>query len=104
MNNKVLCEKCDNMIVIPKSKRRVLQNAIHEHYFCCPECDYKYVTYYTDQRLRKEINRQEKRWKKYREAPTEERKRSILAEINLNKRMLAKDSDVLKQKMQRELI
>ena len=97
--SQVLCNQCNEMITVPAPSINVLKNAIHEHYFDCPLCNHKYVTHYTDQRLRRDIKRQEKRWNKYREAPTQERKRTILAEINLNKRMLEKESAALKEKM-----
>lgn len=104
MSNKVLCEHCNNMIVLPKLRRRVLKGLAYEFYFHCPECDHKYVSHYTDQKLRRDIKRQEKRWEKYRQAPTPEMQRKLLAEINTNKKLLEKDSAALKAKMQRELV
>src|SRR5690625_7168702 len=93
--NKVLCEHCDSVIRLPKLRRKVLKDLIYEYYFHCPECDYKYISYYTDKKIRRDINRQKKRWERYRKASTEDEERKRLAEIKMYDRLIKKDMDAL---------
>lgn len=99
----VLCEHCDNVIKLPKLKRKVLQNLVYEFYWHCPSCDHKYISYYTDKKIRRDINRQKKRWERYRKASTEDEKRRRLAEINLQDKLIKKDMDALKERMTKTL-
>lgn len=99
----VTCNDCFAEFVLPKLKRTVLKDLVYKFYFHCPDCNHEYVSYYTDQKLRRDIKRQEKRWVKYRQAPTPEVQRKLLAEIKMQQRLMEKDSAALKEKMQREL-
>lgn len=106
-NNKqdaiVTCNDCFAEFILPKLKRTVLKHLVYKFYFHCPDCNHEYVSYYTNQKIRREINRQQKRWEKYRQAPTPEIQRKLLAEIKMHKKLLEKDSTALKVKMQKEL-
>lgn len=101
---KVLCEECDTMIELPRPSRRVLKGLAYEFYFHCPECNHKYISYYTDQKIRRDIKRQEKRWDKYRQSGTKESERKLLAEIGTYDKLIKKDMDALMEKMQKELV
>lgn len=100
----VLCEHCNNTIKLPKLKRKVLKDLVYEYYFHCPECDYKYISYYTDKKIRRDINRQKKRWNRYRQAGTEESERKLLAEVNMQDKLIKKDMDALMEKMEKEVV
>lgn len=103
MSKQVLCEQCNNHIELPKLKRRVLKGLAYEFYFHCPKCNHKYISYYTDQKLRRDIKRQEKRWQKYRQSQTPEIQRKLLAEIKMQQKLMEKDSAALKAKMAKTL-
>ena len=103
MKNQVECNECKELIPMQKIKRKVYKGLAYGHYFNCPECDHKYISYYTDQRLRRDIKRQEKRWEVYRTVRTEDERRKLLAEINMNKKLMEKDMDKLRKKMMKVL-
>ena len=92
------------MFVLPKLRRTVLKGLAYEFYFHCPECNHKYVSYYTDQKTRRDIKRQEKRWKKYQVAGSEESERKLLAEIKMQDKLIKKDMDRLYEKMHKEMV
>ena len=91
------------MFVLPKLSRKVLKGLAYEFYFHCPECDHKYISYYTDQKIRRDIKRQEKRWARYRIAGSEQSERKLLAQINMQDKLIKKDMDNLKEKMTKTL-
>src|SRR5690625_1544715 len=101
--DEVLCEHCDSIIKLPKPRRKVLKDLVYEYYFHCPECDYKYISYYTDKKIRRDINRQKKRWERYRQMKTEESERKLLAEIKMQDRLIKKDMGALMDKMTKTL-
>lgn len=92
------------MFVLPKLKRTVLKGLAYEFYWNCPECDHKYISYYTDQKIRRDIKRQEKRWARYRVAGSEESERKLLAQIKMEDKLIKKDMDSLMEKMNKELV
>lgn len=134
----VLCEECDNIIELPKLRRKVLKGLAYEFYWHCPECNYKYVSYYTDQKIRRDIKRQERRWERYRKQldiydnlliqvdswnkdkddflsdeemevankleQSQSEARRIKAQINMNDKLIKKDMDALKERMQKGLV
>ena len=87
-----------------KPKRKVLEGLAYEFYWNCPECKHKHIAYYTDQRIRRDIKRQEKRWARYRIAGTEESERKLLAQINMQDKLIKKDMDALMVKMTKEVV
>lgn len=95
----VTCNECEQDFALPKPKRKVLQDKVYEFYFHCPHCNHKYISYYTDQRIRRDINRQKKRWKKYRQSGTYEAGRKILADIKMQDRLIKQDMDGLRERM-----
>ena len=99
MSQQVLCEECNNVITLPKPKRKVLKDLVYEFYWNCPECNHKHIAYYTDKKIRRDINRQKKRWQRYRQMGTEESERKLLAEINMQDKLIKKDMDALMEKM-----
>lgn len=96
---KIICDGCKELNPFQKPKRKIIKGLAFEFYWTCLECDHKHIVYYTDQRLRRDIKRQEKRWEVYRQTGTEDEKRKLLAEINMNKKLMEKDSAALKKKM-----
>ncbi len=103
-NEVVTCNDCFAEFVLPKLKRTVLKDLVYKFYFHCPDCEYEYVSYYTNQKIRRDINRQQKRWAKYQKVQTEEAGRKLLAQINMEDRLIKKDMDALFEKMEKELV
>lgn len=99
MEQLIQCDNCNETFNIKKLQRRVLKGLIYQYYFTCPDCEHEHIAYYTDQRLRRDIKRQDKRWEKYRQAPTEEMKRRLMVQINTHKKLMKKDMDTLENKM-----
>lgn len=99
----VTCNNCEIDFILPKLKRTVLKDLVYEFYFHCPHCDHKYVSYYTDKKIRRDINRQKKRWQKYRQMGTEASERKLLAQIKMEDKLIEKDMDALKDKMTKTL-
>lgn len=62
----IICSNCNELIAPQKLRRNVLKGLAYEFYWFCPECDFKHISYYTDQKIRRDIKRQEKRWERYR--------------------------------------
>lgn len=104
MSDVVTCNECDADFTLPKLKKKVHQDMVYEFYFHCPECNHKYVSYYTNKKIRRDINRQKKRWQKYRRMQTPEAERKQLAEIKMQDKLIEQDMDGLYQKMQREVV
>ena len=104
MEKNIECNECKEMFVLPKLRRTVLKGLAYEFYFHCPECNHKYISYYTDQKIRRDIKRQEKRWARYRMAGSEQSERKLLAQINMEDKIIKKDMDRLYEKMQKELV
>lgn len=63
----IQCDNCNALFEPQKPKRKVLTGLAYEFYWNCPECNHKYISYYTNQKIRRDIKRQEKRWQKYHE-------------------------------------
>ncbi|GGN59396.1 hypothetical protein [Oceanobacillus indicireducens] len=85
-------------------KKKVLKNQIHKYYFTCPDCQHEYVSYYTDAKMRRDIKRNMKKRKQHGQAKTIEESRRLLAEIKMNDKLLNKDKDALKKRMQEETL
>lgn len=100
---KIQCDNCNALIDSQKPKREVLKGLAYEFYWNCPECNHKYISYYTNKEIRRDIKRQEKRWERYRQIKTEQTRRKLLAEINMNDKLIKKDMDVLYKKMAKTL-
>lgn len=100
---KVICSECNELTKIPKPKRKVLKDLVYEFYWHCSNCNHKHVAYHTNQKIRRDINRQKKRWQRYQKASTPEDERKRLAEINMEDRLIKKDMDALKDKMMKTL-
>lgn len=103
-NQVVSCNECEADFTLPKPKRKVHKDLIYEFYFHCPKCERKYVSYYTDKKIRRDIKRQEKRWARYRVAGTEASERKLHAEINMQDKLIKKDMDALKERMQKDVV
>lgn len=101
--NPVECNECGQDFELPEPKRKVLQDLIYEFYFYCPHCNHKYISYYTDKKIRRNINRQKKRWQKYRQMGTEASERKLLAQIKMEDKLIKKDMDQLYEKMTKTL-
>lgn len=87
--NKVVCDKCNKEFKIVL-KTRKLPLGVEEVYFKCTHCNEKYVSYYTDESIRKkqrEIN------KMYEEIA------KITDKINKTKAETKSDMEELKKKM-----
>lgn len=104
MNHKIQCDECLTVYDNVKLRRSVLKDLVYEYYWMCSSCDFKHITYYTNQKIRRDINRQKKRWQRHKQAGTEEAQRKIHAEINMQDKLIKKDMDVLKEKMQKEVV
>lgn len=104
MSKLVECNDCFAEFTLPKLKRSVLKDLVYRFYFNCPDCNHEYVSYYTDKKIRRDINRQKKRWTKYRQMGTEESERKLLAEIKMNDKLIKKDMDNLFNKMESDVI
>lgn len=100
----VTCNECDIDFELPKLRRAVLKGLAYEFFFHCPECNHKYISYYTNAVIRRDIKRQEKRWKKYQQMVSGQAERKLLAEINMNDKLIERDMDALKIKMQKEVV
>ncbi len=100
----VTCNDCFAEFVLPKLKRTVLKDLVYKFYFHCPDCNHEYVSYYTNQKIRRDIKRQEKRWKEYRRTMTEEVQREMFAKINREDKLIKREMDALKEKMSEELV
>ncbi|MFA1819017.1 hypothetical protein ACDX78_02235 [Virgibacillus oceani] len=99
----VECDDCFSQFEMDL-KTKVLKNQIHKHYFTCPDCNTEYVSYYTDAKLRRDINRNMKKRKQYAQSKTVEESRQLLARIKMNDKLLNRDKDALKEKMQKEVV
>lgn len=104
MNPKIQCSECGMLYDNVKVRRRVLKGLAYEFYWMCSSCDHKHISYYTDKKIRRDIKRQVKRRERYQKAGTEEQERKLLAEINMNDKLIKKDMDALKERMQREVV
>lgn len=100
----VTCNDCFAEFTLPKLKRTVHEGLVYEYYFHCPDCNHKYVSYYTDKKIRRDINRQKKRWKKYQQMGTEASERKLLAEIKMQDKLIKKDMDLLYEKMEKGVV
>lgn len=99
MNNQVICSECNELTKVPQPKRAVHKDLVYEYYWHCSSCNHKHIAYYTDKKIRRDINRQKKRWKKYQQTGTESSERKLLAEINMEDKLIEKDMGLLKEKM-----
>lgn len=99
MSEQVICDGCEVAVPIPKLRRTVLKDLVYEYYWNCTECNHKHISYYTDKKIRRDINRQKKRWQRYRKMGTEESERKLSAQINMEDRLIKKDMDGLKDRM-----
>ncbi|WP_339316800.1 hypothetical protein [Oceanobacillus sp. FSL W7-1304] len=97
------CNDCFAVFEVIDLKQKVMKNQIHKHYFTCPDCNHKYVSYYTDAKMRRDIKRNMKKRKQYAQTNTVEESRRLLAEIKMNDKLLNKDKDALKDKMTKAL-
>lgn len=100
----VTCNDCFAEFTLPKLKRTVLKDLVYKFSFSCPECQREYVSYYTNKKIRRDINRQKKRWKKYQQMGTEDSERKLLADIKMQDKLIKKDMDVLMERMQKEVV
>lgn len=100
----VTCNDCFAEFTLPKLKRTVLKDLVYKFSFKCPDCQHEYVSYYTDKKIRRDINRQKKRWKKYQQMGTEDSERKLLAEIKMQDKLIKKDMDALMDRMQKEVV
>lgn len=99
MSQQVICEKCNSIKDLPKLKRKVLDNLIYEYYWRCTKCNHKYVSYYTDKKIRRDIKRNVKRRKQFAKTQTVDESRKLLAEIKMNEKLIKKNMDKLKDKI-----
>lgn len=99
----VTCNHCETEFKLPKLRRTVREGLVYEYYFHCPDCNHKYVSYYTDKKIRRDINRQKKRWKKYQQMGTEDSERKLHAGIKMQDKLIKKDMDNLFNKMEKTL-
>lgn len=104
MNPKIQCDECDTLYDNVKLRRKVHKGLAYEFYWMCSSCDTKHISYYTDQKIRRDINRQKKRWERYKKMGTEESERKLLAQIKMQDKLIKKDMDALKERMQREVV
>ena len=96
----VTCNNCEIDFILPKLKRAVLKDLVYEFYFHCPYCDHYYISYYTDKKIRRDINRQKKRWQKYNKMSTPETERKLLAQIKMEDMLIKKDMDQLYKRLE----
>lgn len=100
-DNVVTCNECEQDFNLPKPKRKVHQDLIYEFYFHCSHCNHKYISYYTNKKIRRDINRQKKRWKKYNVMSSPDAERKLLAQIKMEDKLIKKDMDGLYEKMEK---
>lgn len=97
--SQIECDDCKQGFELPKLKRKVHRDKVYEFYFLCPHCGKKYISYYTNENIRKNIKRQKKRWSKYRQSKTHENGLMILDEIDNCDEMMKQDMNKLRKAM-----
>jgi len=85
-----------------KPQRKVMKGLAYEYYWTCPECEHRHIAYYTDKKIRRDVKRQGERWARYRVAGSVESERKLLAQINMEDKLIKQDMDALMDKMQKE--
>lgn len=103
MPGEVICDECKASIEIPKLRRSVLMDLVYEFYWHCTECNHKHISYYTNDKIRRDIKRLGKLRDKYAKSKTEEESRMHLARINTNDKLIQADMNALKNKMTKTL-
>lgn len=100
---KFQCESCKELVTPGKLKTNVLPNKVHEAYHNCTACNHKHISYYTNDKIRRDINRLSKLRQKYSNSKTTEESRMHLARINTNDKLIETDMNALKDKMTKAL-
>lgn len=100
MNNEMICSNCDEVVAIGRVQRRIIKGKAFEFFHVCANCEFKHIAYYTNGKIRQDIKKQQKRWERYRQAGSEESERRLLAEIQMNDRLIEKDMDGLMKRME----
>lgn len=100
---KFQCDSCKEYVTPGKLKTRVLPNKVNEAYHNCAACNHKHISYYTNDKIRRDIKRLAKLREKYSNSKTEEESRMHLARINTNDKLIESDMNALKDKITKTL-
>ena len=102
----VECDACLDVVNINHTdvKRRYLKDLqkTHKHYFVCSTCLTEHTLYYTNQKVRKMIKRNDKNREQWLQAKTEEHERVMKAKVDMTDRLIADEMDSIKKKMDKD--
>ncbi|TFF45787.1 transglycosylase [Bacillus thuringiensis] len=98
----VTCEKCSGSFRFKPLKRK-LPNRIEMHYIKCRHCSKETVSYYTDEKIRQQLQGNEVKRKELRErmmvAESQEDIKVYVEQINQLSKDVGKQMDTLKEQM-----
>ncbi|EOA3902529.1 MULTISPECIES: transglycosylase [Bacillus cereus group] len=98
----VTCEKCSGTFRFKPLKRK-LPNGIEMHYIKCRHCRKEYVSYYTDEIIRQQLQDNEVKRKELRErmmaSEDEEEIKRYVEQINQLSQDVGKQMDLLKERI-----
>lgn len=99
----VTCEKCSGSFRFKPLKRK-LPNGIEMHYIKCRHCRKETISYYTDEKIRQQIQDNEVKRKELRDqmmiTEDEEEMKGYVEQINQLSKDVGKQMDMLKERME----